>query len=76
MQWLKEGDEKARANSLDTNVSIRFIIVFGSVNQIFIEAESESIPERVYAEKIHNKNSLLLIVPGRSEMWMPKKIEI
>lgn len=76
IQWLKGDDEKARAKNPDAKRPTRFITMYGSVNQIVIEAEFEKIPEMVYAEATHNKGLLPLIVPGRTEARLLKKIEV
>ncbi len=42
--WLKEEERKAKEKNPDTKVPERFITVFGSVNQIVIEFETEEVP--------------------------------
>ncbi len=76
IQWLKKGDEKARAKNPDATLPVRFITVYGSVNQIVIEVETETVPDRAYAEATHNEELLSLIVPGRTESRLLKKIEV
>lgn len=53
----------------------QYITVFGSVNQLVIELDSETVPESVYAEATHNQGLLPLIVPGRSVIQVLKQLE-
>ena len=76
IEWLKEGDKKAREKNPDATLPTRYITVYGSVNQIVIEVENEEIPAIVYAQATHNSDLLPLIVPGRTEMRLLKKIDI
>ena len=70
----RQGTAFARRNG--DNPPTRYITVFGSANQIVIEVETDTIPEKVYAEATHNEGLLPLIVPGRTELRLLKKIKV
>lgn len=76
IQWLKGRDEAAHKRNPDFQPPTRYITVYGSVHQIVIEVEYDTIPDGVYAEATHNEGLLPLIVPGRTELRLLKKIEV
>ena len=53
----------------------QYITVYGSVNQLVIEVESEKPWEKSYAEATHNEGLIPLIVPGRTVVQLLKKLE-
>ena len=74
IEWFKKGDEKGRKDNPDYQTPNRYITVYGSVNQVVIELETDKIPEVTYAEATHNEELLPLLVPGRTELRLLKKI--
>ena len=66
IEWLKKGGAPEKGPT-------QYITVYGNVNQIVIELESDTIPEMVYAEATHNEELLPLIVPGSTELRLLKR---
>ncbi len=76
VKWFEDTDAARRKDNPSYKPPLRYITVFGSVNQLVVELESDAIPELVYAEAEHNKDLLSLIVPGRTTMHVLKRLEV
>ncbi len=75
LKWLESDDAKHKDNPT-YKPPVRWITVFGSVNQLVIEREAETIPDMVYAQATHNNDLLPLIVPGRTTLQVLKRLEV
>lgn len=81
--WSQQQDQERKERDAAYTPPRRYITVFGSVHQVIVEAEVETIPapflERGYAEHPAEGNQgefLKLIVPGRSELRVLKELDI
>jgi hypothetical protein len=80
--WCSQQDQERKARDAAYTPPKRYITLFGSVHQVMVEAEVETIPEpflRGYAEhpaEGAQGEFLQLIVPGHSELRVLKELNI
>jgi hypothetical protein len=80
--WCQQQDQERKERDTTYTPPKRYITVFGSVHQVIVEVEVETIPEPLlhgYADhpaEGAQGEFLKLIVPGRSELRVLKELDL
>jgi hypothetical protein len=78
-QWFQNADQERKARNPDYTPPKRYITVIGNLTKFYGEVEREALPEHLsgWIENIEGQGNLKdLIVPGRTERYVLKELEI
>lgn len=78
-RWFENADRDRKKKNPDYVPPKRYITVIGNLTRFFAEFELDTVPEHpsVWSESIEGNGDLKdMVVPGRSELYVLKEMQI